>query len=362
MQEAVISSRPAVALRAKPRALRLAFRIALLVAASLVVGILVWQGVTAHGSPDPTIPRTSPTVALLDIGVLVFREGLECILVLAAITAGMVGSSRAHRRPVAWGAGIGFVATIATWFIAVGIVNDLTANVSALNLQAATGLLAVVVLLVVMNWFFHKLYWGGWISMHTRKKTELLQNAGDAKISDTRLLRGLCLLGFASFYREGFEVVLFLQSYYLRLGGRVVLEGALLGLFFSGIVAVLTFVAHHRLPYRRMLILTGIMLGFVLLVMVGEQVQEMQLAHWITTTPIQPLVNIIPAWMGMWFAIFPTAETLGSQLLAAILVIGCYFAPRFRPARLRQNGEPAFEDLPAPLVDATDAQPAQSAK
>ncbi len=362
MQEAVISSRPVVVLGTKPRAMRLAFKVMLAIAASLVVGVLVWQGITAHGSPDPTTPHTSPTVALLDIGVLVFREGLECILVLAAITAGMVGSSRPHRRPVALGAGIGFVATIATWFIAVGIVDDLTGNISALHLQAATGLLAVVVLLVVMNWFFHKLYWGGWISMHTRKKTELLQNASDAKITDRRLLRGLCLLGFASFYREGFEVVLFLQSYYLRLGGRVVLEGALLGAFFSGIVAVLTFVAHHRLPYRRMLILTGIMLGFVLLVMVGEQVQEMQLAHWITTTPIRPLVNIIPAWMGVWFSVFPTAETLGSQLLAAILVIGCYFAPRFRPAKLRQHGEPAFEDLPAPLVDTTEAQPVQSAK
>jgi len=49
-------------------------------------------------------------------------------------------------------------------------------------------------------------------------------------------------------------------------------------------------------------------------------------------------------------------------LLAAILVIGCYFAPRFRPARLRQNGEPAFQDLPAPLVEATEVLPAQSAK
>jgi high-affinity iron transporter len=362
MQEAAISSRPVVALGAKPRAMRLAFKIILAIAVSLVVGVLAWQGITARGNPDPTAPHTSPTVALLDIGVLVFREGLECILVLAAITAGMVGSSRRHRRPVAWGAGIGFAATIVTWFIAVGIVNDLTANVSALNLQAATGLLAVVVLLVVMNWFFHKLYWGGWISMHNRKKTKLLRSSSDAEISDVRLLRGLCLLGFASFYREGFEVVLFLQSYYLRLGGRVVLEGALLGLFFSGVVAVLTFVAHHRLPYRRMLVLTGIMLGFVLLVMVGEQVQEMQLAHWITTTPIQPLVNIIPAWMGVWFSIFPTAETLGSQLLAAILVIGCYFAPRFRPAKLRQNGEPAFQDLPAPLVGAPEPQFAHSVK
>jgi hypothetical protein len=66
--------------------------------------------------------------------------------------------------------------------------------------------------------------------------------------------------------------------------------------------------------------------------------------------------------MGVWFSIFPTAETLGSQLLAAILVIGCYFAPRFRPAKLRQNGEPAFQDLPAPLVGAPEPQFAHSVK
>ena len=85
--------------------------------------MIVWQGFAAHGAPDPTQPKTSPTVAFLDIGVLVFREGLECILVLAAITASMTGSKEAHRRPVALGAGIAFVATLITWFIAVRIVS-----------------------------------------------------------------------------------------------------------------------------------------------------------------------------------------------------------------------------------------------
>ena len=73
--------------------------------------------------------------------------------------------------------------------------------------------------------------------------------------------------------------------------------------------AILTFVAHRRLPYRRMLVFTGVMLGLVLLVMVGEQVQEMQLARWLPTTPVAHLQRIIPDWMGLWFAVFPTVET-----------------------------------------------------
>jgi high-affinity iron transporter len=293
-----------------------------------VVAILVWQGVTAQGVPDPTTPRITPTVAFLDISVLVFREGLESILVLAAITASMVGARRAHRRPIALGAAFAFGASIVTWFIAVGIMKELTESVSALDLQAATGLLAVIVLLVIMNWFFHKIYWGGWIRAHNRRRKKLLANATTVASSQRRLYWGFILLGFTSLYREGFEVVLFLQSYNLRLGGGVVLKGTLLGLTLSGFVAVLTFALQQRLPYRKMLITTGVLLGFVLLVMVGEQAQEMQLAQWIPTTSIVPLENIIPGWMGMWFAVFPTVETLAAQAMAGLLVIGSYFAAK----------------------------------
>jgi high-affinity iron transporter len=35
-----------------------------------------------------------------------------------------------------------------------------------------------------------------------------------------------------------------------------------------------------------MLVFTGVLLAFVLLVMVGEQTQEMQLAGWLPTTEI----------------------------------------------------------------------------
>jgi high-affinity iron transporter len=299
-----------------------------LCAAAAVIAILVWQGVTEQGAPDPMRPNTSPTVAFLDIGVLVFREGLECILVLAAITASMTGAKQTHRRPVAIGAGIAFGATLITWIIAVGIVGSLMDNVPALDLQAATGLLAVIVLLVIMNWFFHKIYWGGWIRAHNRRRKSLLTEVRGRGTGRSRLWWGLVLLGFTSLYREGFEVVLFLQSYNLRLGGGVVLKGALLGLSLSGIVAVLTFVLQQRLPYRKMLITTGVLLGVVLLVMVGEQAQEMQLAHWISRTEIPWLVNAVPAWLGMWFAVFPTYETLLAQALAAILVVGSYYAAR----------------------------------
>jgi high-affinity iron transporter len=325
---------------AKP--LRLAFRISLGVAAILVIGVLIWQGLTASGNPNPT-PNMSPASAALDIGVLVFREGLESILVLAAIVASMTGEKQSHRKPIVAGAFVAFFATLITWFVAVGIVTSLGTSVPALDLQAATGLLAVVVLLVVMNWFFHKVYWGGWIAMHNRNKKKLLTSASESEISKRRLKWGLVLLGFASLYREGFEVVLFLQTYYLQMGGKIVLVGSLLGLFFTGIVAMLTFVAHKRLPYRKMLVATGVLLGVVLLVMVGEQAFEMQQAGWIHTTQINWLADKIPAWAGVWFSVFPTVQTLVAQAIALVLVVGSYFAARLHSAKLREEEELASQ-------------------
>lgn len=296
--------------------------VAVVLGATAVAAILLLQVLRTGGLPDPT-GHGDFGARVLDIAVLVFREGLECILVLSAITANMVGARRSLQRPVAAGAAVAFAASLVTWALAIRIVDSLAENMPALDVQAATGLLAILVLLLVMNWFFHKVYWAGWISMHSRRKQSLIKAASPA-----RLMWGLALLGFSSLYREGFEVVLFLQSYRLKLGATPVLYGVSLGLALTTVVGILTFIAHRRLPYRRMLVFTGVMLGLVLLVMVGEQAQEMQLAQWLPTTPIASLQHVIPAWMGLWFAVFPTVETLAAQLLAAALVVGSFFLAR----------------------------------
>ncbi len=313
---------------------RIGWGLLALAAASL----LVWQLLSAGGgTPDPTDPsqHLSHSAVIVDSGILVLREGLETILVLAVLTASMRGGNSAYRKPLALGGAAALGAAVVTWFVAIAI----TAAVGpgSLDLQAATGLLAIVVLLVVMNWFFHKVYWTGWIASHNRRRKTLMGEAGS--VSAQRTMLGLALLGFTSVYREGFEVVLFLQNLRLRYGSATVLEGVALGLLFVAVIGWLTFGLQRKLPYRRMLVATGIMLGFVLLVMVGESVQELQQAGWIGTTPIHVT---IPAWMGLWFSIFPNVQTVVAQAVAAVLVIGSYFlAEELKVRRPRRRGLPA---------------------
>lgn len=309
-----------------------------------LVALLAYAALTARGGvPDPTqANHLSHGAVIFDSAILVLREGLEAILVLAAITASFRGADRGKRRPVGHGAAAGLAASILTWFVVVLIIG--TIGGSALDIQAATGLLAVIVLLVVMNWFFHRMYWTGWIAHHNRRRRELL--AGDPR----GLRTGLMLLGFSAIYREGFEIVLFLQNLRLKYGALVVLEGVAAGLAVTFALGGLTFLAQQKLPYKRMLVATGLMIGFVLVVMVGESAQELQLAGWLPTTN---LGFTLPGWMGTWLAVFPTVETLGAQALAGAAVIGSYLAAE------RLRGRPARS--PGPSV-AREERPPQSAR
>ncbi|MFX3618228.1 MAG: FTR1 family protein [Sporolactobacillus sp.] len=294
-------------------------------AALLIVGVFVWQGLISGGSPqDPTAQHMSWSMGIVNTGILVFREGLEAILVLSALTAGLMRTKQVFWKPIASGSGLGFIATLITWFVVVGIISLFAATTSELNIQAGTGLLAILVLLLVMNWFFHKIYWTAWIGAHNRKKSQLIKST--LTHTGKAAYFGLAMLGFSAIYREGFEVDLFLQTIRMQAGGKVVLIGAIIGLFLTMIVAALTFVAQRKLPYKKMLIFTGIMLGLVLIVMVGENVQEMQLAGWLPTTKIS---LPIPDWIGLWFAIFPNVEGIVSQLFAVLIVLGSYFTAQY---------------------------------
>ncbi len=309
----------------------------------LLVALLAWSAFDAHGgTPEPTSgEHLSHGAVVLDSALLVFREGLETILVLAAVTASMVGATRVYRRPIALGAGAGFLASVATWFLAAWVLGQLGAG--GLAVQAATGLLAVIVLLVVMNWFFHKVYWTGWIQNRNKHKRALLSRDGVDRRRAT--IWGLIALGLTSVYREGFEIVLFLQNLRLSYGAGTVLEGVALGLALTALVGGITFFAHRHLPYKRMLVLTGVMLGVVLIVMVGESVQEMQLAGWLPETAV---ALSIPGWVGLWFAVFPTVEGLLAQVLAAGLVLGSYFGAEYwRVKRPRKRAEVPAASVPA---------------
>jgi high-affinity iron transporter len=283
---------------------------------------------------EQTISRVT---IVSDAAIIVFREGLEAALIIAAITASFVGARRRLRRPVFLGAAAGLVASGLTWIAAQSIIHQFSDG--GLRLQAVTGLLAIAVLLLVTNWFFHRVYWSDWIGRFNRRRKTLERLDRTGFISGQTA--GFLLLGLTSVYREGFETVLFLQSLQTSAGTTATLLGTAIGLAATFAVAGVMFALQRKLPYKRMLIITGVLIGLVLAIMVGTTAHNLQGIGWIPATATG---FTVPFWWNTWFGIFPTWQGIAAQAAALIFVFGSYALARElqtrRPQRrARQSAE-----------------------
>lgn len=258
---------------------------------------------------------SAPAAVAVNAGMIMFREGLEAVVILASLMSSMKRKDeQKYRKPMWLGALLALAATVLTWVLAHDVLQSLARYGE--KLEAVVSLIAIAVLLVIMNWFFHKLYWSEWISGFQTRKRRIISG-------ETGLWLGLVMLGFTSVYREGFETVLFLQALVLESGIQVVLIGVLAALAAVCMVGFITFKLQVNLPYKKMLIVTGVLIGAVLLQMVGSTVHVLQVVGWL---PIHAISGgLLPYWMGTWFGIYATWEGLAFQALAATFVIGSYY-------------------------------------
>jgi high-affinity iron transporter len=267
---------------------------------------------------------TAPGAIISNAAIIVFREGLEAVVILAALMASMVGAYARFRKPMVIGVVLSLLATAVTWWLAHQILSSLTRFGE--RLEAVVSLMAIGILLLITNWFFHKTYWTEWMAgFHQQKRKLLSAEAGQ--------FLGLVLLGFTSMYREGFETVLFLQALVLDAGTAVVLQGVAFGVAAVIVVGVITFKLQARLPYKKMLVWTGVLIGVVLITMVGKTVHVMQAVGWLDITPIKNIT--FPYWAGLWFGLYPTWQAVSLQLAAAVFVVGSYYGAEWLQKRKR---------------------------
>ncbi|MCA9858892.1 MAG: FTR1 family protein, partial [Thermomicrobiales bacterium] len=278
--------------------------------------------VLAEGKQRLGADRPGNASIIFNSATIVFREGLEGILILASLLASMVGANRIYKKPLVVGAIGAFVATVILFVLARTVL--LSLGQYGEKLEAVVSLIAIGVLLIVMNWFFHKVYWTKWIAHHHQRRRMLIRGAAGQFL-------GLAILGFTSVFREGAETVLFLQAMVLDAGTWTVVQGVLLGLAGVAVVGALVFFMQAKLPHKKMLIITGFMIAFVLVTMVGTTVHVLQVVGWMRITPIEHV--ILPYWSGVWLGLYATWEGVIAQVLAVVFVIGSYFAAEWSHER-----------------------------
>ena len=263
--------------------------------------------------------------------VIIVREGLEAVLLIAALLAYLTasGASASTRRRIWAGAGAGLVATMLTWVIASTIIP--VGGASRELVEGITAIAAVCVLLYVSHWLFHKTYIHDW-------KAYLRDHLGQAVTKGSAL--AMVGLAFAAVYREGFETVLFYQALLFDVGSRSVWAGFLPGVALIGLIGWLVIQAGAKLPLKRVFAVTNTILLYLCFVFLGKGIFNLQEsgifgAHPISWLPAHPVLQQI-------FGFYPLLETVLAQVVLALLLVGVLLVYRIKviPQRRRADSAP----------------------
>jgi high-affinity iron transporter len=233
--------------------------------------------------------------------LILLREGLEAILVLAALAA-LLRRMAPDRMAALWfGAGLGVVASL----LAAGAYLAWRGGVHDDMVEGITCLLAAGLMLWTGGWL--------WRSADPRAWTEALRRQTETALAAERVSLALGTIGFLAVFREGAETALFLTA--LAEDGSF--TGMLAGLAVASLgLAVLWWLlirAAVRLPLRPLFLATSVFLLLMAARLVGAGLQEFQ---------EQALISFNPAELPEWaetLGFAPSWEGLAAQ--AAVLVV-----------------------------------------
>ena len=254
--------------------------------------------------------------------LILIREGLEALLVVAAVVAYLVKSG--NKRFTKWIyvgvlaglAGAGIVAVI--FMLAFGGSSPLQEI-----MEGVCALVAMCMLLWTSNWMLNKSSVEAW-NRYIKEKTEAAVASVSSQVESgkkvaSRTVISLAMLSFLAVFREGAETVIFYQSIYTMSQDT---HGMVVGALAAAVVLVIIFLVIRftsvKIPIGPFFLVTSILMSVLVVVFAGGGV------HALIEGDLLP-ANYLPGVpTNDWLGFYPYAECIIAQVLAAIAVIALF--------------------------------------
>jgi high-affinity iron transporter len=263
--------------------------------------LLTAQGVLQNGK------KSSNILSFLNSFSIIVREGLEAILIIAAIIAFM-GATGAKKqiKYVHYGWMLALAAGILTWLLARTVISISGAQREVI--EGVTSLVAAAVLFYVSYWLISKI--------EVRVWKQYIQGKVEKALSKGSVI-ALASVSFFAVYREAFETVLFYQALWFQSekSQAAVLWGLTAGALLLVVLFYVIFKLALRIPLKYFFSVTSLFLYLLSFILLGKGINELQEAGIVGATPVCfiPHIDIL--------GLYPTLETSIPQalLLAAFV-------------------------------------------
>ena len=273
------------------------------------------------------INQTAVAYFFYSLGIL-FREGMEAMLVVVALAAATRGAGRIGRsRDIYAGA----LAAIVASLVLAWVVNNIITDDASDTLEGVFQLFAAATLFYVSSWMTSKGQSDRWMKFISHK----LESAERSTVPGI----ALGLTAFLAVMREGAETIVFFQALTSGATEAVERHAVTAGIVVATVALAASFVvikrAADRIPIRIFFQTTSILLYAMAIVFVGQGIASLQEASRVSAT----FVNYAPTIPML--GLFPTVQSLGAQAVLLMLAAAAVLVPRNAAARQVRGAERA---------------------
>lgn len=250
--------------------------------------------------------------------LVLIREGLEALLVVAAVVAYLLRSGM--RRFVRW-VYAGALLGLAGSFLVAMVLTRLFGGSGPQQeiMEGICALIATVMLIWSGNWMFSKRSVESWNSYIRTKTESAVASVGAGQSAAGKAALSLAMLSFLAVFREGAETVIFYESIYsMTQDGRGMWLG---GLCAAAVLAVLFMAIRFtsvRIPIGPFFMVTSVLMSALAVVFAGGGVHSLIEGDLIAGTYLEGLPT------NDWLGLYPYLQTIVAQIVAAIIVVGMF--------------------------------------
>ena len=265
--------------------------------------------------------------------LILIREGLEALLVVAAVIAYLVKSGNKrftkwiYLGVVAGLAGSGLVAVLFTFlFGGSGPIQEISEGVCAL--------IATLMLLWTSNWMLNKSSVEAW-NNYIRNKTEAAVAGAQSKVGSGQrlglgMIASLAMLSFLAVFREGAETVIFYESIYSMSQDA---HGMWVGGLAAAAVLIVIFLILRftsvKIPIGPFFLVTSIVMAALVVIFAGGGIHALIEGDLIEGT----YLSSVPT--NDWIGLYPYVETITAQVIAAIAVVVLFVVGSIKKHRMK---------------------------
>jgi high-affinity iron transporter len=258
---------------------------------------------------------------IFDAAIILLREGLEALLVIAALLAFLKKSAnRGGQRWVWSGSALGLVMSIALGLAIQAFFSSIITPSNRELIEGIVGLVAAAMLVYVSYWLHSKSSASGW--------SNYLRTHTSAAVKGGRLI-GLGVLAFLAVFREGAETALFYLGMAANITPRDLFLGLGIGVVGLAALGFLLIVVGMRIPMRPFFTVASVLVFYLCFKFVGTGIHGLQVAGILPA----PSAAFLPSVDGL--GMYPTWPTTVAQLVLLLVAVWVVLQNRLgRRARL----------------------------